>query len=381
MIDLKSAIISAEDGPKEPINIVLDKGINHLDHTKEFVFSFFSSRNQSLDEGQLLIDGKCFFPSEDDNDRLIILMIKSKVIDLTACFVIPKSDKEKFKKIQAELTSLKDLPLNNDEQKKNKVKLIFESLQKFSPAYLAVDFNDNVNQLYEKVINSEIKKRANDNVFIVLDKKPDDIEIVPVLSTIEPELDEVEEGDLCHIDLGSGEIKRLKKESLCDVFKNKGMFLHVLRVNKIFYLISCISILFSILFAAIAPHYLVTDDLFMGVFLIASCPLFIYIAYMVALSSYDFVDNETKNTRVRRIITLIYAEIIAVISTLLAVGMFFLLGTNDFLFDLSTYHLIYALGAFIIAFIHIVIPIFAIQFRKFNKIVKKILIREKNGKR
>ncbi|NMV82451.1 MAG: hypothetical protein GX816_02740, partial [Erysipelotrichia bacterium] len=88
-----------------------------------------------------------------------------------------------------------------------------------------------------------------------------------------------------------------------------------------------------------------------------------------------------KNTRVRRIITLIYAEIIAVISTLLAVGMFFLLGTNDFLFDLSTYHLIYALGAFIIAFIHIVIPIFAIQFRKFNKIVKKILIREKNGKR
>jgi hypothetical protein len=181
--------------------------------------------------------------------------------------------------------------------------------------------------------------------------------------------------------LGSGEIKRLKKESLCDVFKNKGMFLHVLRVNKIFYLISCISILFSILFAAIAPHYLVTDDLFMGVFLIASCPLFIYIAYMVALSSYDFVDNETKNTRVRRIITLIYAEIIAVISTLLAVGMFFLLGTNDFLFDLSTYHLIYALGAFIIAFIHIVIPIFAIQFRKFNKIVKKILIREKNGKR
>ncbi|MFA7378786.1 MAG: hypothetical protein WC014_04640, partial [Bacilli bacterium] len=124
MIDLKSAIISAEDSPKETINIVFDKGVNHLDYTKEFIFSFFSSRNQSLEEGQLLIDGKCFYPSEDDNDKLIILMIKSKVIVLTACYVIAKSDKEKFKKIQAELTSLKDLPLKNDEQRKIKIKLI-----------------------------------------------------------------------------------------------------------------------------------------------------------------------------------------------------------------------------------------------------------------
>ena len=94
MIELKSAIISSKEGVNEKADFAFDKGLNTVEYAKKYLFDFFSLQYQSLDEGQFIIDGKCFFPREDNNEHLIILNIKSKVFVLTACFVFEKSDKK-----------------------------------------------------------------------------------------------------------------------------------------------------------------------------------------------------------------------------------------------------------------------------------------------
>jgi hypothetical protein len=378
MIEIKSAFISSQEGRNDKVDLVFNKGINLIEYGQKYIFDFLSLQYQSLEEGQFFIDGKCFFPREDNNERLIILMIKSKVFVLTTCFVFQKSDKETFKEIQKQLASLRDLPLGTDEEKKNKIRRMMEIVSAFKAAYITIDQNDDVNATHEKIITHEIKQYAKDNTFLVLKSKPVEAKAIAEPKKIIEEEISIDEEDVCHIDLSSGSIKRVEEKPLTKIMKDKTLLLKVFKVNRISYLIAAVAILFSILFIAIAPHYFVTEDIFMGVFLIISCPLFLYIAYMIVLSGFDFMDNPLKNTKTRRLITLVYAEIIAFLSILLAVGAFFLLGMNNFLIDLATYHFVYSIGAIAIAVIHLAIPFFAEPLRKFNKLIKNLL--KKNTK-
>jgi hypothetical protein len=375
MIELKSAIISSKEGVNEKADFAFDKGLNTVEYAKKYLFDFFSLQYQSLDEGQFIIDGKCFFPREDNNEHLIILNIKSKVFVLTACFVFEKSDKETFNEIQKQLSSLRDMPLASEDEKKSKIRRIMEIVSAFKPAYITIDKNDVVNSKHERLIAIEIKKHA-DIVILILDSKPVEVKPKSSIKKIEEEIP-VEEGDVCHIDLSSGSIKKIEEKPMAMIMKDKAILLKILKINGVSYLIAAVAILFSILFMAIAPHYLVTGDTFMGIFLIVSCPLFLYIAFMIVLSAFDFVDNPTKNTKTRRLITFVYAEIVAVLSLLLAIGAFFLLGINDFLIELATYQFTYSIGAIIIAIIHLLIPFFALPLRQFNKFVKGLFIKKK----
>lgn len=372
MIELKSALISSNEENKNKIDVVFDKGLNIITYERKTLFDFFSLQYQSLDEGEFILDGKTFFPRTDDSQRLIVLLIKSKVFVVTTCFVMAKDDKDSFKQLQNQLASLRDLPLSDEEQKTFKIRRIMEIIADYHPGYLTIDKNDSVNTAHEKLIEKIVKKYAKEIVFLLLDKKP-----VSAIKEKAPDPVEdvvVEEGDACfvHINIGQGKIQRIEPEKKVFSAQNWELYKKVFNVNKISYLIAIVSILFSVLFMAIAPHYLITGDVFMGVFLIASCLLFIVIAYLVALSSFDFMDNPLKNSKIRRSISLIYSEIVVVIAAGLAIGAFFLLGTDNFLFDLSTYQYVNALPAAAIAVIHIIIPFFVSPLRKFNQWVKKL---------
>lgn len=377
MIELKSALISSNEENKNKIDVVFDKGLNIITYERKTLFDFFSLQYQSLDEGEFILDGKTFFPRTDDSQRLIVLLIKSKVFVVTTCFVMAKDDKDSFKQLQNQLASLRDLPLSDEEQKTFKIRRIMEIIADYHPGYLTIDKNDSVNTAHEKLIEKIVKKYAKEIVFLLLDKKP-----VSAIKEKAPDPVEdvvVEEGDAClvHINIGQGKIQRIEPEKKVFSAQNWELYKKVFNVNKISYLIAIVSVLFSVLFMAIAPHYLITGDVFMGVFLIASCLLFIVIAYLVALSSFDFMDNPLKNSKIRRSISLIYSEIVVVIAAGLAIGAFFLLGTDNFLFDLSTYQYVNALPAAAIAVIHIIIPFFVSPLRKFNQWVKK-LFQKKN---
>ncbi|MFA5421164.1 MAG: hypothetical protein WC344_00005 [Bacilli bacterium] len=376
MIELKDAIISSKNGVKEKRTIAFDKGLNLIDYGQKYIFDFLSLQDQSLDEGQFIIDGKVFFPREDNDERIIVLLIKSAVFVITSCFVIAKSDNGRFKEIQSRLTALRDLPLTSDEEKRIKISMMLEVVSEHKPVYLSYDKNNDINQKHEAIIDKEIKKIAKLIVLLVLDKKP--VEVVAKADTPEivNQVEEASEDDFCLIDLSDGTIKQSEEKPLAIIKKNKALLSKVFRVNRISYLIALVSTLFSILFMAIAPHYLVEGDTFMGIFLIASCPLFVYISYMVTLSAFDFMDIPEKNTKVRRVITIIYAEVVAFVAALLAIGGFLLLGMNDFLFNYSTYQLTYAIGAFAIAIIQFVIPCFPGPLRKFNKALKDLVKRK-----
>jgi len=371
MIELKGALISSNQDGQEKHDIAFDKGLNVIEYKLKTLFDFFSLQYQSLDEGQFIIDGKIFFPREDNSERLIVLLIKSKVFVLTTCFVMAKDEKEKFKDLQNQLALLRDLPLVDDKQKVFKIEKMMEIVASFKPSYVAIDNNDEINKAHYELIKKVVSKYLKEVVFIVLELKPESLEVPQ--KKIEPSEDIfVEEGEVCHIDTGVGMIERVDVSIIELVKQNKDLIKKVFKFNQISYLIAIVSILFSFLFLAIAPHYFVTNDIFMGVFLIASCVLFIVIAYLVALSSFDFMDNPLKNTKIRRIISVFFSEASAILAIALGIGAFFLLGQNNFLFDLSTYEFVYIIPAIVVSFFHFLIPLFAAPLRKFNAWVKSL---------
>lgn len=374
MIELKSANISSNEGASGKANFVFDKGLNTIECAKKYLFDFFSLQYQSLDEGEFFISGKRYFPRDDNNERLIILNIKSKVFVLTACFIFEKSNKATFDEIQKQLSTLRDLPLATEAEKKFKIKRIMEIVSAFKPAYITIDKNDAINSEHEKIIFKEIGRYAADNVLLVLGDKPPQTKVQPAIKNAEQEIPFEEE--VVHIDLSTVSISRIEEKPLEKIMKDKTILLKVLKNNGVSYLIAAVAIIFSILFMAIAPHYVVAGDTFMGIFLIVSCPLFLYIAYMIVLSAYDFMDNPAKNAKTRRLITFVYAEVVASLSILLAVGVFFLLSINDFLIELAKYQFTYSIGAIAIAIIHLAVPFFAEPLRKFNKIVKGLFIKK-----
>ena len=371
MIELKGALISSNQDGQEKHDIAFDKGLNVIEYKLKTLFDFFSLQYQSLDEGQFIIDGKIFFPREDNSERLIVLLIKSKVFVLTTCFVMAKDEKEKFKDLQNQLALLRDLPLNDDKQKVFKIEKMMEIVASFKPSYVAIDNNDEINKAHHNLIKKVVAKYLKEIVFITLDVKPESVEVPQ--KKIEPSEEIfIEEGEVCHIDTGVGKIEQVDVGTIELVKQNKDLIKKVFKFNQISYLIAIVSILFSFLFLAIAPHYFVTNDIFMGVFLIASCVLFIVIAYLVALSSFDFMDNPLKNTKIRRIISVFFSEASAILAIALGIGAFFLLGQNNFLFDLSTYEFVYIIPAIVVSFFHFLIPLFAAPLRKFNAWVKSL---------
>lgn len=172
MIELKSALISSNEENKNKIDVVFDKGLNIITYERKTLFDFFSLQYQSLDEGEFILDGKTFFPRTDDSQRLIVLLIKSKVFVVTTCFVMAKDDKDSFKQLQNQLASLRDLPLSDEEQKTFKIRRIMEIIADYHPGYLTIDKNDSVNTAHEKLIEKIVKKYAKEIVFLLLDKKP-----------------------------------------------------------------------------------------------------------------------------------------------------------------------------------------------------------------
>jgi hypothetical protein len=282
-----------------------------------------------------------------------------------------KDEKEKFKDLQNQLALLRDLPLVDDKQKVFKIEKMMEIVVSFKPSYVAIDNNDEINKAHYELIKKVVSKYLKEVVFIVLELKPESLEVPQ--KKIEPSEDIfVEEGEVCHIDTGVGMIERVDVSIIELVKQNKDLIKKVFKFNQISYLIAIVSILFSFLFLAIAPHYFVTNDIFMGVFLIASCVLFIVIAYLVALSSFDFMDNPLKNTKIRRIISVFFSEASAILAIALGIGAFFLLGQNNFLFDLSTYEFVYIIPAIVVSFFHFLIPLFVAPLRKFNAWVKSL---------
>lgn len=384
MLKLKEVLLPEGVEEDKKINLSFNKGINSLKYEEKYLFDLFTLKNQVLLDGEILFNEQLLLPNLDENKRLILLLIKSKVFTLSISLNLYIDEKEVFANLQKDLSSLKDLPLITNEDKRNKIIQIFEVLKKYEIIYVLIDFNRRVNNQFKDLINEVLKGYVDDFVILTLEQDPE--------LTKETSFDLFKDKVLTFLEKKQEErrikkAKRPKKEKrarscpfnkiFTPLVKHKSLMGKVFTGNIYSFLLSLASVIFSLLFSAIVPLQFFIDELFMGLFLIASSILFFVIAISVNLSLFDFLDIQEKENRPRHIITIIYSEIVIVLAGGSTILLFYILGKYNLLFDLSTYEMVYSIAAFSIFFIHLLIPIFARYIRKFNNLIKSVLFKKK----
>ena len=113
--------------------------------------------------------------------KINLLVVKSKVVVLSLCLNLKLDEKEKFIKLQEDLATLKDLPLTNKEEQKEKIIRIFEVLKSHELTYVLVDFNQRVNSEFEEVIKDVLNEYLENFIILGLDKLIEEIQESKIL--------------------------------------------------------------------------------------------------------------------------------------------------------------------------------------------------------
>ena len=311
MIELIDAVIMSKSAPKEPCSFSYEKGqINYIDYSETYKFNFLMLKNQSLDTGTFKIDEKVFFPQEENEYSLFFITVNS-LAKFHLCFVDEtKNKKEHVKTIQEALVKLRELPIETDEDKDNKVIAIFDCVQSLNPSYLLIDFNDSANEK-EEFLKGQLQKLQNSTVVIALNKKPvEEVKEEPV----------VFQEEALEISIGAGsehafkEKKEPKKKAM--VFKQKGessfgkVFAQMFKENYMVFLSFLAPALGVIAFSLLSPLYAQTNKVLLMPFIITI--VICFVLYMIM--TYKCAEFENRQQ-------LIAYAIINAISILIAFGL------------------------------------------------------------
>lgn len=391
MLVLKDVLLPEDVSKEQKINLSFEKGFHPFKYEDKYIFDLFTLKNQILLDGEVYFGEELILPNLDDTKRLILLVVKSKVVVLSLCLNLKLDEKEKFIKLQEDLATLKDLPLTNKEEQKEKIIQIFEVLKNHELTYVLVDFNQRVNSEFEEVIKDVLNEYLENFIILGLDKLIEEIQeskiLIKLKDLIQKAKTKIKEkrAQKPQKEKKVIETKRLLKSRpfnrLTTLFlKHKELMYKILKYNIYSFLLELASIIFSLLFLAIAPLQFYIDELFMGLFLIASSVLFFVISISVILSIFDFFDKDCKEPRPRQIITIIYTEIVIFLASGLMILIFYILGKYNLLFELEAYEMIYTIPAFCILAVFLVVPFVAKPLRKVFQWLKDKLFSKRTKK-
>lgn len=375
MVELKSAIIVSNEAPNEKIDIVFSQGIYSLSFAKKYLFDFLLLRNQALEEGRFFINGKKFFPQEEETERIVVMLIRSKIFVFAVCFVTSPKTNKLIDGLQNELLASRLLPLETNQNRIDKIIATIKIIQKTNPAYFLLDWNNPINDSHREVLKQTIPWISSSETLICLEKNPN-IKDQEALETVIHDYQEDDEDEIYQIDIASGTIERKKQSTKSKLFQQKELFGKVFRANIVSYLLLFVSIAYMIVFMSIAPYYITTGDIAFGVFLILSCVLFSIIAYFVTIMSFNFINSAKSNRKILRIIALVYSYASILLAIIVGVIIFLALGTNTVLFNIENYKFAQAFAAIFIAIIHLLIPFFYSQLQKVNQKIKSFFIKK-----
>ena len=94
MVELIDALILDNLAPKEGVNLSFDVGLNEISYEKRYIFNFLLLRNQALDKGSFVVNGKTIVPLENPDNSLFLLAVNSQNISMSACFELTKDRKK-----------------------------------------------------------------------------------------------------------------------------------------------------------------------------------------------------------------------------------------------------------------------------------------------
>ena len=172
MVELIDALILDNLAPKETVNLSFDVGLNEISYDKRYIFNFLLLRNQALDKGRFVVNGKTIVPLENPDNSLFLLAVNSQNISMSACFELTReSKKEDIKNIQQELIELRDLPLNTNNDKIAKLDKIFSILKNHHAAYVLINKGNDINKTNINLLDLVIVDHASELTIITLDDK------------------------------------------------------------------------------------------------------------------------------------------------------------------------------------------------------------------
>lgn len=366
MIQINNASIFYKKKEIKDINESFLIGSTYIPYEKKYLYSLLTLKDTSLSSGSIVIDDIDITNINDTStSSLFCLGINSKVICLSTCFVIPTSNKKGvIEAVQSSLYSLKDLPLNEVEEKRNKIRYIFNILVSYNVSYLLIDLNNSINTENEALIE-EIKNEYKDKLtFIILSKKVNKEEV----------------DNFTDIVIKEEKVEKKKKDKV--TFKQYlKAYKALYKYNKSFYLFSLfvIGLTSAFSFALIPVIYEKVISITICVSLGIAIPLFISCLSIYRI--FDFMDKKDKPNmdifiRVGQISIFIYM----IIATLLGVALMVLLSYFKILFPLNKYQLWYIFPLIITTFIMILLIIFVKQVRKIDNKIKDKRKQKKNNK-
>ncbi len=303
MIELTEAIILNKNAPKEEVSFSLEKGdVVTIPYTERYKFELLALRNQSLDKGTFKIDDVVIFPDEN-NDKTIFFLAVNSLVKVGLCFLVEKTAKKQMvNNIQSELIKLRELPTETEEQKNEKIAAIFNKIAEFSPSYVLINLNEEVNKN-----NPELERQVNmykSTLLIV------ELEVKPIQHVSEEEttLIEEDEYEMTSLNIGDGNaIQTYEKESSSNDFlvfgSEKDSFakamLITIKSNLMVFLSFLIPTIGVIAFVLLSPLYAQTSNKVLIIpFVITIVICFVlYMLMTYKCCSFHMLKNKKKKNR------------------------------------------------------------------------------------
>lgn len=156
---MKRLLVHLTNSKNETRDFVFHSGTNAIDPSDRALFDFTS---EEIASGGLSfdVDGIAISPFENEGGKVFELSVVSKgLCEFEAVFFL-KSDEnlaDKAKAIRIDLSTLRDLPIEDESARMEKLDRIFEILKKWEVGYLLIDFSaennrDHHNALLEKLV-------------------------------------------------------------------------------------------------------------------------------------------------------------------------------------------------------------------------------------
>ncbi len=312
MVELKEIILKDKKWRQTPVNLSFNNGYNELDYSKKAVFKSLSLKEDSFLDGTFIVDGITFLPNNiNSEETLCVLAISSQVFCLTLSFVTSKKEKKAFiEDVQNKFIELKDMPLETFIDKDNKIKKIIETTLNVKPSYVLIDYNDEINALYSRIIDKTIKSHSDELTFIILKKE----EKEALFSTI----DIVNSDESVSTDKKEKSEKKTKKINLFNSARGK-LFLDILKKEYTSYLLIAFEVMFGVFSSLLFPSYFTNEEIFWGVILIIVSVLCIFTEIIfVSLSIEPYLKKDKKDD-------LIISLSLLGAFTLIAIGLAYLL--------------------------------------------------------
>lgn len=315
MISLNEGKILGKSAPEEPVSFSFEKGlVNYISSSESYKFKFLKLKDQALESGTLIIDGITIYPNED-NDHSLFFMTVNSLIRIHLCFVCEtKTKKDKVKEVQDSLIRLRDLPVDTEEQKANKISGIFLTVNQLQPSYLLIDLNDEDNKKFDS-LKSELEKYQESMLIIALEKTEEsDTEIAESSDDVigEEETFELSIGKPIQAPVSEKRSQKPISVKAKDSKSFKNTFVAMFKENIMAFLSFIAPSLGVIVFALLSPLYAQTNKTLLIPFIITMVVCFsLYI-----VMTYKCTDFENRNQ-------LISYAILSSCSLIIAYGLSF----------------------------------------------------------